>query len=298
MLNRLFKLKENNTTVQTEVAAGLTTFMTMAYIIFVQPAILSMAGMDFDAVMVATCIASAAACFMMAFLANYPIALAPAMGHNVYFVFVACPLIAKLIGDKTGVAPWQVALGTNFISGCLFIFFSLFALREAIINAVPSSLRNAIAVGIGLLITMVGFEWSGLTVSDPAIYIRLGDLHNPAVLLSLFGLAVMAILLVLEVKGAILIGIILTALAGLPFGIVKYSGIISKIPSLAPTFMKMSFRSITNIGFLEIIFVLFFLDLFDTVGTLIGVGEKGGFMKNGELPRAQNRPSFQTRLER
>jgi AGZA family xanthine/uracil permease-like MFS transporter len=261
--------------------------MTMAYIIFVQPAILSMAGMDFNAVMVATCISSAVACFIMAFLANYPIALAPAMGHNVYFVFVACPLVAKIIGDKANVAPWQVALGAIFISGALFLFFSLFGLRETIIRAVPPSLRNAIAVGIGLLIAMIGFEWSGITVSDPVIYVKLGNLHNPAVLLSLFGLAVISALLVLKVKGAILIGIIITALAGIPFGLVQYGGIASKVPSLAPTFMKLSFKHALGIGFFEIIFVFFFLDLFDTVGTLIGVSEKGGFMKDGELPRAK-----------
>ncbi|UCH12822.1 MAG: NCS2 family permease [Candidatus Omnitrophota bacterium] len=287
MLNKIFKLKENNTNVRIELIAGITTFMTMAYIIFVQPAILSMAGMDFDAVMVATCIASAIACFVMAFLANYPIALAPAMGHNVYFVFIACPLIARLLGPDAPVESWQIALGAIFISGCLFIFLALFDVRERIIHAVPQSLRNAIAVGIGLLIALIGFQWSGLTVSDPAIYIKMGDLSNPATLLSIFGFLVISILLVVKVRGAILIGMVITALAGLPFGIVKYQGVISRIPSVAPTFMKLSFKYAIGLGFLEIIFVFFFLDLFDTVGTLIGIGEKGGFMKKGKLPRAK-----------
>jgi adenine/guanine/hypoxanthine permease len=287
LIDRFFKLKENNTTIRAEIIAGFTTFMTMAYIIFVQPAILSMAGMDFNAVMVATCLASAIGCFLMAFAANYPIALAPAMGHNVYFVFVACPLIAGLLPAESQVAPWQVALGATFVSGVLFLIFSLFGLRENIIKAVPPCLRNAIAVGIGLLIAMIGFEWSGLTVPDPVIYVRLGNLNNPATMLAIFGLIVISIMLALKIRGSILIGIIMTTAVGLLFGLVKYRGIASSVPSLAPTFMKLNIRSAIGMGFFEIIFVFFFLDLFDTVGTLIGVGEKGGFMKNGEFPRAK-----------
>lgn len=287
MIDRIFLLKESKTNVRTETLAGVTTFATMSYIIFVQPVILSSCGMNFDAVMVATCISSAVACFVMAFLANYPIALAPAMGHNVYFAFVACPLVAKLLGQNANVEPWQVGLGAICISGIVFMLLARFGFREKIISAVPASLRNAIAVGIGLLIAMVGFEWAGLTVSDPVIYVRLGNLHSPPVLLAIFGIAVISILLVLTIKGAILIGMLLTALAGLPFGIVKFSGVVSKVPSLAPTFLKLSFKHAFSIGFLELVFVFFFLDLFDTVGTLIGVGEKGGFMKDGKLPRAE-----------
>jgi adenine/guanine/hypoxanthine permease len=287
MIEKIFKLKENNTTVRTEVIAGITTFMTMAYIIFVQPAILSMAGMDFNAVMVATCLASAAGCFLMAFLANYPIALAPAMGHNVYFVFVACPLIAGLMGTGSKVAPWQVALGAVCISGIIFIVCSTFGLRENIIKAVPGCLRHAIVVGIGLLIAMIGFEWSGLTVSDPVIYVKLGNLANPATMLSIFGLFIIAALLALKIRGAIFIGMLVTAVTGFLFGLLKYNGITSPVPSLSPTFMKLDIRLLFSIGFLEIVFVFFFLDLFDTVGTLIGIGEKGGFIKEGELPRAK-----------
>lgn len=287
MLEKIFKLKASGTNIRTEVIAGATTFMTMAYIIFVQPTILSMCGMDFDAVMAATCISSAIACFVMAFLANYPIALAPAMGHNVYFAFVACPFIAKLLGEESAVEPWQVALGAVLISGVLFLILSIWNFRVKIIASVPGSIRNAIAVGIGLLIALVGFEWSGLTVADPAIYITLGKLNNPPVLLALFGLFVITSLLVLKIKGAILIGIILTSLVGIPFGIVSYTGVISRAPSLAPTFMKLNVKGALGIGFLEIVFVFFFLDLFDTVGTLIGVGERGGFIKNGKLPRAR-----------
>jgi len=287
LLDRVFKLKEANTTIRTEIVAGITTFMTMAYITFVQPAILSQCGMNFDAVMVATCIASAIACFLMAILANYPIALAPAMGHNVYFAFVACPIIASILGEGAKIEPWQVALGAIFISGIVFIIFSFFGIREKIIVAVPVSLRNAIAVGIGLLIALVGFEWSGVTIAHPVTYLTLGKLNTPPVLLSIFGLLVISILLVLKIKGAILIGILLTACGGLFLGITQYQGVASTIPSLAPTFMKLSFKGALSIGFLELIFVFFFLDLFDTVGTLIGVGERGGFIKNNELPRAK-----------
>lgn len=284
---RVFKLKEAGTTIRTEVVSGVTTFMTMAYIIFVQPAILSHCGMDPGAVMVATCISSAAACFLMAILANYPIALAPAMGHNVYFAFVACPILAAILGPGSKILPWQVALGAIFISGIIFIIFSFFGIREKIIDAVPVSLRNAIAVGIGLLIALVGFEWSGVTTAHPVTYVTLGKLNTPPVLLSLFGLIVISILLVRNVKGAILIGMALTAVLGMLFGITEYQGVVSKIPSLKPTFMKLSFKGALSIGFFELIFVFFFLDLFDTVGTLLGVGEKGGFIKDNKFPRVK-----------
>ncbi|MBN1870444.1 MAG: NCS2 family permease [Candidatus Omnitrophica bacterium] len=287
MLEKLFKLKENHTSIEKEMIGGITTFMTMAYIVFVQPAILSNCGMDFDAVMVATCVASAIACFTMAILANYPIALAPGMGHNVYFAFVACPIVASILGDKSPVEPWQVALGAIFISGMIFIFFSFFGLRERIITAVPASLRNAIAVGIGLLIALVGFEWSGITAPNPATYVAMGNLNSPPVLLSLFGLLVISCLMARHVIGAVLIGMVITAIVGIVTGIAAFSGFTSPIPSLKPTFLKLSFSGALSIGFLELVFVFFFLDLFDTVGTLIGVGEKAGFMKDNQLPRAK-----------
>lgn len=287
ILNRIFKLEANHTNIQTEIVAGVTTFLTMAYIIFVQPTILSKCGMDFNAVMVATCVASAIACFAMAFFANYPIALAPAMGHNVYFVFVACPIMSALLGESSSIKPWQAALGATFISGAIFMISACVGMREKILNAVPSSLRNAIAVGIGLLIALIGFEWSGLTISHPVTYLTLGKLNTPPVLLSLFGLILISALLVLRIRGAILIGIVMTAIVGVFFGISKYQGILSRVPSIGPTFMKLSFKGAFHVGFLEVIFVFFFLDLFDTVGTLIGVGEKAGFMKGGKLPKAE-----------
>jgi AGZA family xanthine/uracil permease-like MFS transporter len=277
-LNRVFKIRELNTDIKTEVRAGVTTFMTMSYIIFVQPAVLSVAGMDFGAVMVATCLSSAVATFLMAFLANYPIALAPAMGHNFFFVFTV------VIGMKI---PWESALGAIFISGSLFVLISVLGFIDKIILAVPETLKNAIAVGIGLLIAVVGLEWSGLVVDSPGTLVTLGNLKSPPVILSLFGIALIAILLSLRVKGAILWGILATALAGLPFGMVKYYGITSKPPSLLPTLFKLDIMGAFDLGIITVVFIFFFLDLFDTVGTLIGVGQEAGFIRNGKLPRAK-----------
>ncbi len=287
MLERLFKLKENGTTIKTEAIAGTATFMTMSYIIFVQPTILSQCGMDFGAVMVATCVSSAVACFIMALLANYPIALAPAMGQNVYFVFVACPLILSKLGEGSAIKAWQVGLAAVFLSGVIFIVFSFFGLREKIIYSVPASLKNSIAVGIGLLIALIGFEWSGIAVSNKATYLAMGDLSSPYVLLSLFGLAFTSVLMVRKIRGAVFLGMLVTAVAGVLTGILSYKGAVGSVPSMSPTFMKLSLKGAFSIGFLELIFVFFFLDLFDTVGTLIGISEKAGFSKEGKMPRAK-----------
>jgi len=278
MLDRIFKLKDNKTTIGQEMIGGTTTFMTMAYIIFVQPAVLSAAGMDFGAVMVATCISSAVATFLMAFLANYPIALAPAMGHNFFFVYTICLAMG---------IPWQTALGANFISGAAFIILAVFGLREMLINAIPNSLKQAIAVGIGLFIALIGFQWAGIVVYKPGTILGLGDLHSTPVLLAIFGLLLITALYTYKVKGAIVIGIIVTALIGIPLGIVKYQGIISTPPSVAPTIFKLNINAAFTISLLPTIFILFFLDLFDTVGTLIGVSEQAGFVKDGKLPRAR-----------
>lgn len=277
-MQTFFKLRENNTTIQREITAGVTTFMTMSYIIFVQPAVLSVVGMDFGAVMVATCLSSAIATFLMGVLANYPIALAPAMGHNFFFAFTV--VLAMGI-------PWQTALGAVFISGSIFIATSSFGLRETIVNSVPDSLKHGIAIGIGLLIALVGLEWAGIVVDAPGTFVGLGNLKAPPTLLSIFGLSVIATLMVLKVRGAILWGIGASVLAGLPFGLVKYYGVASLPPSISPTFLKLDILGAINLGLISVIFVFFFLDLFDTVGTLIGVGEQGGFIKDGHLPRAR-----------
>ncbi len=278
MLEKIFKLKEHDTTVSQEIVGGLTTFMTMAYIIFVQPAVLSAAGMNFGAVMVATCVSSAVAIFLMAFLANYPIALAPAMGHNFFIVYTVCLTMG---------IPWQTALGANFISGVVFIILSFFGLRESLVNSIPTCLKQAIAVGIGLFIALIGFQWAGIVTYTPGTIVGLGDLHSAPVLLAILGLFIITILYTLKVKGAIVIGIITTAVVGIPLGIVRYYGIVSTPPSIAPTFFKLTVSAAFTLSLIPIIFILFFLDLFDTVGTLIGVSEQAGFVKDGKLPRAR-----------
>ena len=264
--------------VKTEVIAGITTFMTMAYIIFVQPQVLSAAGMDFDAVMMATILSAFIATLLMATLANYPIALAPGMGENFLFAYTVCL--------EMGV-PWQVALGIVFISGVLFIILTLLRVREAIINAIPSSLKNAIAGGIGVFIAFIGLEWAGIIVDAPGSLVKLGDLRSPPALFFLFGFFLTAILMVKRVKGAILIGILGSALLGAITGWVKFTGFVSKPPSLAPTFLKLNILDALKFEFISITIVFFLLDLFDTVGTLIGIGEQAGFIKDGKLPRAR-----------
>ncbi len=286
-LEDTFRLSELGTTVRTEVAAGLTTFMTMAYILFVQPAVLAACGMDAGAVFVATCVASAVGTLLMGLSTNYPIAQAPAMGHNFYFAFAAVPLIASRLPENAVVAPWQIALGAVFISGVVFLVLSYTRLISGIIEAIPQSLKNGIAVGIGIMIALVGLQWSGIVVAWPATLMRLGNLHSPPVLLALFGLVVTLLLLALEVRGAILIGIIVTALVGLPAGLVKYQGLLSLPPSLAPTFFRLDVVGALDVGIVTIIFTFFILDLFDTVGTLVGVGEQAGFIKEGKLPHAR-----------
>src|SRR5262252_9534865 len=205
-LDRWFKLSQSGTTIRTEVLAGLTTFMTMSYIIFVQPAVLSTTGMDFQAVLAATCIVSAIGCFLMAFLANYPIAVAPAMGHNFFFAFT----VVAGMGLR-----WQVALGAVFLSGVAFLVMSMWGVRELLIHAIPDSLKRGIAVGIGLLITLVGLEWSGFLAANPATLVTLGDLHHPSVWMSASGILVTSVLLVRRSRGAILAGILTSTLLGL-----------------------------------------------------------------------------------
>lgn len=284
LLQKIFKLKESNTNIHTEAMAGTTTFLTMSYIIFVQPAVLSSCGMDFGSVMVATCISSAIACIITAILANYPIAQGPAMGHNFYFAFTVCgPIAAGGMGY-----PWQIALGANLISGMIFVLLSFFGLREFVTSVIPESLKNAIAVGIGLLIALVGFEYGGIIIDAPGTLVGLGNPQYPEVWLSLFGVMAIGAMVALKIRGAILYGIIATTLVGIPLGIVKYQGIISMPPSVEPTLLKCDpIQLFTEPGFISVLFVLFFLDLFDSIGTVVGVGEQGGFYKNGKIPRVK-----------
>jgi AGZA family xanthine/uracil permease-like MFS transporter len=276
-LDRYFRLRENHTTVRTELLGGATTFMTMSYIIFVQPAILSQAGMDKGAVMAATCIASAVATLLTGLLANYPIAQAPAMGHNIFFAVIVCGTMGY---------SWKVALGAVFISGVAQIILSCVGFYGKLVEAVPDALKHAIAVGIGLLIALIGLEYGGVVVSSPGTYVGLGELTSRPVLLVLFGVVLSAILMTRKVPGAILLGILATALLGIPLGIVKYHGFLAAPPSLAPTFLKLDIIGAFKSGFFTVIFVFFFLDMFDCVGTLIGVSSAAGFIKDGKLPRA------------
>jgi AGZA family xanthine/uracil permease-like MFS transporter len=289
MLERVFKLKENNTTVGREALGGVTTFATMSYVLFVQPVILSWAGMDKGAVFTATCIASAIATFLMAFLANLPIALAPGMGHNVFFAVTLCG--AAALGG-IGLT-WQAALGALVFSGGTFIATSFFGFRAAVLNAIPRSIKNAIAVGIGLLIAALGLEYAGILIPTPAgspPFLRLGHLSDKGVLLAVCAFIGTAILCALRVRAAVLIGIIGAAIVGYFLGICKWAGL--EFASISPTFLKLDpigvFRQAPVVQALMVIFVLFFLDLFDTVGTLIGVGEQAGFVKeDGTMPKAR-----------
>jgi len=278
VLDRLFHLTENRTTVRGEVVGGLTTFLTMAYIVFVQPAVLSAAGMDTGAVLVATCLSSGIATLLMAGLANYPIAVAPAMGHNFFFAYTV------VVGMHV---PWQVALGGVATAGVIFILTAGVGLRERLISAIPDSLKSAMAVGIGLLVALIGLEWGGLVVASPGTFVTLGNLKSPAALLTLFGLLVTAVLVARQVRGALLIGILASTSVGLGVGLVHYEGLVGAPPSLAPTFMQLDIVGALRPSMILVIFVFFFLELFDSVGTLVGVAGQAGLLRDGTLPRAR-----------
>jgi AGZA family xanthine/uracil permease-like MFS transporter len=278
VLDRLFQLSAHQTNVRTEIIAGVTTFLATAYIIFVQPAVLSAAGMDFGAVMVATCLATGVATILMALLANYPIAVAPAMGHNFYFAFGV--VIALHV-------PWQTALGAVAIAGIIFILTAGIGLRERLITALPPFLQRAIGVGIGLLIAFIGLQWSGLIAASPGTLVTLGTLHSRAVLVSVAGLIITASLVAWRVRGAVLWGILFATVIGLATGVVTYQGFVSAPPSLAPTLLHADIASALRPDLLPVVLIFFFLALFDSVGTLVGVASQAGLMKDGTLPRAK-----------
>ncbi len=303
-LARFFKLEENQTTLRREISGGVVTFLTMSYIIFVQPSILQKTGMDFNAVMMATCLSAALASILMGLLANYPIALAPGMGENFFFAFT----VVLMLGVS-----WQQALGIVFISGVLFVILTLLKVRQKFVDAIPASLKYAIAAGIGLFIGFIGLADAGIIVRNNAPLnaiafskeltsqgvldqlhtfqyasgaVKLGDFSNPATLLSVAGLIILAFLLVKKVKGAMLWGIVVTAVIGLIFGIVKWQGLVAAPPSLSPTFLKLSFKGLFTFEMLPIVIVFFIMDFFDTIGTLVGVSSRAGLLKDNKLPRA------------
>ncbi|BFM51390.1 NCS2 family permease [Marinomonas sp. THO17] len=277
MLERLFQLKAHNTNVRNEVVGGITTFLTMAYIIFVNPSILSQAGMDSGAVFVATCLAAAIGCFIMGLYANYPIAMAPGMGLNAFFTY----------GVVLGMGySWEQALGAVFLSGILFILISVFRIREWVINAIPSSLKLGIAAGIGLFLAMIALQNAGIIIKNPATIVALGDLSSPSAIFGLMGFFIICALAYLNVTGAVMIGILIITLLSMVLGQSQFGGLMSMPPSIAPTFLAMDIEGAFQISMISVVFAFFFVDLFDTSGTLIGVGQRGGLLdKNGNLPR-------------
>lgn len=270
MLEKLFKLSEYGTNVRTEILAGVTTFLTMAYIIFVNPAILSDAGMDRGAVFVATCLAAAIGCFIMGFIANYPIAQAPGMGLNAFFTY----------GVVLGMGhTWQVALAAVFCSGVLFILLSLFKIREWIINSIPHSLRTGISAGIGLFLAFIALKNAGIVVDNPATLVSLGAITSLHAVLAAVGFFLTIGLVYRGVKGAVMIAILAVTALGLVFGDVQWGGIMSTPPSIAPTFMQLDFSAVFEIGMISVVFAFLFVDLFDTAGTLVGVATKAGLIE-------------------
>lgn len=290
-IEKCFKLKENKTTFKTELMAGLTTFMTMAYILVVNPSILSTTGMDAGALLTATCIASALGTFFMAFFANYPFVLAPGMGLNAYFAFTICA--------QKGYS-WHVALAAVFIEGIIFIILSAINVREAIFNAIPANMKKAVSVGIGMYIAFIGLRNAGVVINNASTCVSLGDVKTVPVALALIGTIITLVLVIRKVKGALLVGILITWILGIicqlagvyvvdvEAGVYSLipTGLISAPPSIAPIAGKLSFSGISIFDFIVVIFAFLFVDLFDTLGTLIGVSTKAGFLdKEGKLPR-------------
>jgi AGZA family xanthine/uracil permease-like MFS transporter len=277
MLETYFQLKQNGTNVRTEVVAGLTTFLTMAYIVFVNPLILGDAGMDKGAVFVATCVASAVGTLVMGLYANYPLALAPGMGLNAYFTY----------GVVKGLHyPWQVALGAVFISGVLFMLLSVTRVREWIVNAIPQSQKMAISAGVGLFLGIIALKNAGIVVASPDTLVTLGNLKAPPTLLAIAGFLLMVALDARKVPGAIIVAILATTLVGVVSGVSPFLGVASLPPSAAPTFLKLDIRGALDAGVLVIIFAFFFVDLFDNTGTLVGVAHRAGLIrKDGHIPR-------------
>jgi len=276
LLERLFKLSEHGTTVRIEIVAGLTTFLTMAYIVFVNPSILGDAGMPKGAVFVATCLIAALGTAIMGLYANYPIALAPGMGLNAYFAYVV------VLGMGYS---WQTALGAVFISGCLFLAVTVTGLRELIIRGIPHSLRIAIAVGIGLFLAIIALKSAGIVAPSKATYITLGDLHQPQVVLAALGFFAIVVLDRLKVPGAILIGILAVTVLSFFFAGNQFAGVFSAPPSIEPTLFKLDIGGALSVGILNVVLVFFLVELFDATGTLMGVAKRAGLLVPGKMDR-------------
>jgi adenine/guanine/hypoxanthine permease len=275
-LERYFGLAQQGTDTRTEFIAGVTTFLTMVYIVFVNPIILGKAGMDAGAVFVATCVAAAVSTFVMAFYANYPIALAPGMGINAFFAFTVV---------LTYKYTWQQALAAVFCSGVLFFLISVFPIRQYVIDSIPQNLKLAVSAGVGLFLGIIALEEAKVVVAHPATLVTLGDLTSPQAILMLLGFVLITGLNYRRILGATLIGILIVTVIGLPFGLAKFNGIVSMPPSIAPTFLQLDFSRIGELTFLIVVFSILFVDVFDNAGTLIGVTHRTGLMKNGKLAR-------------
>lgn len=275
MLEKIFKLKENNTTIQTEITAGLTTFLTMAYIIIVNPAILSGAGVPFEQVFMATVISAVIGTLMMGLFANYPIAIAPGMGLNAYFATVVA----------TQGLSYQTVFGAILVAGILFLILSLTTFRETLITKIPDSLKYGITAGIGLFIAFVGLKNAGLIVPNEANITGLGDLTDPMVMLTVIGLLLTLILYVLNIKGALFWGMVATEIIAYFTGQIQFDGVVSTPP--APVFFDLDIAGVFTHGLYTVVIAFLLVTLFDTTGTIIGVAEQGGFMKNGKLPRSK-----------
>ncbi len=276
-LDNWFGLTEHGSNIQRELLGGLTTFMAMAYITVVNPAILSKTGMDFGAVFVATCLAAAVGSFIMGALANYPIAQAPGMGQNAYFTF------GIVLGMGTS---WQSALGAVFVSGIIFIILSVLPIREWLINAIPRSLKLGISAGIGFFLAIIALTGGGVVVDDPATLVRLGDLTEPPAILLLLGFVLIAALSHRGVIGAVVIGMLAVTAVGWIFGVAEFKGITSMPPSLAPVFMQLDLDSVFEWSMITVVLTLLLVDVFDTAGTLVGVATRADMLdEQGRLPR-------------
>lgn len=291
-LERTFKLKENGTNVRTEAVAGITTFMTMAYILIVNPSILSATGMDAGALFTATAVSAIIGTLCMAFFANYPFALAPGMGLNAFFAYSVCIGMGK---------SWQFALTAVLLEGVIFVLLSLFKVREAIFNSIPHNLKKAVSVGIGLFIALIGMINAGIVVSgkmipgddgkmillEDGLIMELGSFGNPSVQVAIIGLIIMGLLLAYKVKGALLIGIVVTTIIGIPLGVTHVGGsVVSLPPSVAPIAFKFDFSQVFSLEMLLVLFSFLFVDIFDTLGTLVGAASKADMLdEKGQLPR-------------
>ena len=275
-LDRYFGLARQGTDIRTEFIAGVTTFLTMVYIVFVNPIILGKAGMDQGAVFVATCVAAAVSTMVMALYANYPIALAPGMGINAFFAFTVV---------LTYKYTWQQALAAVFCSGVLFFLISVFRIRQYVIDSIPQNLKLAVSAGVGMFLGIIALEEAKVVVDHPATLVTLGDLRNPEAFLMLLGFVLIAALNFRRVLGGTLIGVLAATVIGLPFGLAKFTGVVAMPPSIAPTLLQLDFSRLWELTFLIVVFSILFVDVFDNAGTLIGVTHRTGLMKNGKLAR-------------